>query len=402
MSDQQSPSRAASRMNADAITAMGRRDLAAARDLLSQAVEIQPDYEAAWLNLAGVQRALNDQNAALQSAEQAIRINPRSFMGLLLKGSLLEAAGNESAAALTYGAAEVVAPPLHTLSPSTRKALDHAHAVNDRFAQQVYREVKTKVDDLIGGDTGSEARRIYRFLDISVGRSPRPDPGLPQFFQNPSRFFYPDLPYVEFFDRSLFPWMKEIEAQTSTVLEELTAVIEEEFPPYIQYADGLPIDQWGELNHSKRWGAFHLIANGAGLEENRRKCPRTSELINAAPQPQIPGNAPNAMFSRLSPRTQIPPHCGVANIRLVFHLPLIIPEGCGFRVGSVTRPWKPGESWVFDDTIEHEAWNGSDRERSIFMMDVWHPMLSEMERTCISTIIAGILDFGSSDSEMAI
>src|SRR3546814_7386481 len=77
--------------------------------------------------------------------------------------------------------------------------------------------------------------------------------------------------------------------------------------------------------------------------------------IAAIPQPRISERTPNAMFSLLAPGKHIPPHTGVANTRLVCHLPLIVPDGCWFRVGAETREWKRGAAWVFDDTIEHEA-----------------------------------------------
>jgi aspartyl/asparaginyl beta-hydroxylase (cupin superfamily) len=93
------------------------------------------------------------------------------------------------------------------------------------------------------------------------------------------------------------------------------------------------------------------------------------------------------MFSLLAPRTRIPPHTGVANIRLVCHLPLIVPPDCGFRVGATTVEWREGEAFVFDDTIEHEAWNSSDQLRVVFICDLWVPQLSERERDAVARII---------------
>jgi hypothetical protein len=101
-----------------------------------------------------------------------------------------------------------------------------------------------------------------------------------------------------------------------------------------------------------------------------------------------PLRSPSALFSVLQPKTRIPPHTGVANFRLVVHLPLIVPPGCGFRVGGETRQWRLGEAWVFDDTIEHEAWNDSEQTRIIFICDVWSPRLSPDERAVIGEIIA--------------
>ena len=82
-------------------------------------------------------------------------------------------------------------------------------------------------------------------------------------------------------------------------------------------------------------------------------------LLESIGQPNIPGRSPNAMFSLLAPNTRIPPHHGVANTRLVCHLPLVVPPNCWFRSGAETRRWNVGKAFVFDDTIEHEAANDS-------------------------------------------
>jgi aspartyl/asparaginyl beta-hydroxylase (cupin superfamily) len=111
------------------------------------------------------------------------------------------------------------------------------------------------------------------------------------------------------------------------------------------------------------------------------------EAISKLPQPEISGASPNAMFSLLAPRTKIPPHTGVANTRLVCHLPLIVPPGCGFRCGATTVEWRVGESFVFDDTIEHEAWNDSDELRVVLIVDLWAPALSAAERDAVAAII---------------
>ena len=110
-------------------------------------------------------------------------------------------------------------------------------------------------------------------------------------------------------------------------------------------------------------------------------------LLEGFGQPSILGAGPNAMFSLLAPNTAIPPHVGVNNTRLVCHLPLIVPEGCWFRVGAETRAWHEGEAFVFDDTIEHEALNPTDQLRIVFIFDVWHPDLSDLEREAVAALI---------------
>jgi aspartyl/asparaginyl beta-hydroxylase (cupin superfamily) len=113
-------------------------------------------------------------------------------------------------------------------------------------------------------------------------------------------------------------------------------------------------------------------------------------LLAGAPQPDQPGRTPAAMFSLLKPRTRIPPHTGVSNVRLVTHVPLIIPADCGFRVGNDTRQWVPGHAWVFDDTIEHEAWNESDRTRVILLFDIERPEVTDDERRQVAAMFEAI------------
>jgi aspartyl/asparaginyl beta-hydroxylase (cupin superfamily) len=157
--------------------------------------------------------------------------------------------------------------------------------------------------------------------------------------------------------------------------------------PYIQYPEHVPLAQWKELNNSREWTAIHLLKNGERIEANARHCPKTLDVIAALDQPHVRGASPNAMFSLLAPRTRIPPHTGVANTRLVCHLPLIVPPDCGFRVGASTREWVVGESFVFDDTIEHEAWNGSDELRVVLIVDLWQPSLSADDRAAVAAVI---------------
>jgi aspartyl/asparaginyl beta-hydroxylase (cupin superfamily) len=208
-------------------------------------------------------------------------------------------------------------------------------------------------------------------------------------------FHYQGLAPASFFARDDFPWLDPVEAATDAIRDEFLAVLEAEqgFTPYLTYASDQPLNQWAELNNSPRWSAYHLLEAGRLNEANAARCPRTMAALGHAPQPDQPGRTPVAMFSLLKPKTRIPPHCGVSNVRLVTHLPLIVPGGCGFRVGNDTREWVPGKAWVFDDTIEHEAWNDSDKLRVILMFDIWHPHLSSAERTLISAMSAGMNAF---------
>jgi len=132
---------------------------------------------------------------------------------------------------------------------------------------------------------------------------------------------------------------------------------------------------------------------GERVEDHLARCPRTAAALEAAPRVDIPGRGPTAFFSILEPRTTIPAHHGVTNTRLIVHLPLVVPPGCRFRVGSDTREWQTGEAWVFDDTIEHEAVNDSDAPRAILIFDIWHPELTMLERELIREATAALGEY---------
>ena len=71
------------------------------------------------------------------------------------------------------------------------------------------------------------------------------------------------------------------------------------------------------------------------------------------------------------------------NVRYIVHLPLVVPPHCSFRVGNKAVEWREGEMLLFDDTVEHEARNDSDRDRLVLIFDVWRPELSQDERDAI-------------------
>jgi len=118
-------------------------------------------------------------------------------------------------------------------------------------------------------------------------------------------------------------------------------------------------------------------------DEACARAPKTAALMDTLPICRIPDKAPNVFFSILKAGSHIPPHTGVTNVRGVVHLPLIVPDGCEFRVGGETRAWVPGQAFAFDDTIEHEAWNRSEHDRAVLIIDVWNPHLSDHEREMV-------------------
>jgi aspartyl/asparaginyl beta-hydroxylase (cupin superfamily) len=67
-------------------------------------------------------------------------------------------------------------------------------------------------------------------------------------------------------------------------------------------------------------------------------------------------------------------------------------------VGGETREWQAGSAWVFDDTIEHEAWNDSDAPRAILIFDVWNPQLSAPERDLVRETTRVLAEYNEAEA----
>jgi aspartyl/asparaginyl beta-hydroxylase (cupin superfamily) len=367
-------------LEAEADRAAGSGDAARARALLERATAADPDRGETWLKLAAMCRAQGDLPAALTAVSGALRVDPLGFVPLLLKANLLEKLERGDEAGATYGYALAQAPAeipphLEAMAAYARAAHEaHVAAAAGRLAEAAAG----------AGLTQTEESRLARFRS-NILRRTRP------YHSEPTHFHYPGLTEREFHDRALFPWLAALEAATAAITEDFHRVMaaeRAELVPYIQYPDDVPLRQWAALNRNKAWTAIHLVQNGVTVHANARHCPAVMALLPALGQPDIQRRGPNAMFSLLAPGAHIPPHTGVANTRLVCHLPLIVPEGCWFRVGAETRLWRPGEAWIFDDTIEHEALNPSDALRVILIVDTWHPDLSAAERAAVAAVMA--------------
>lgn len=365
---------------AQADRALASGDRARAKDILEQLVATAPDFSN-WMKLGAVRRASGEFKAALHAVNSALTIAPLDFMALLSKAMIMERL-NMIGADEAYGRA-LAQRPEGSLSPQVQQLVEHGRLRYDSHRARRDAALAAILAPASDAGTGEERSRISRFRSNAT-RMTRP------YHSEPTHFHFPGLVECEFHDRSHFPWLADLEAAKDVIAGELAAVLEgerAELVPYVRYPSHEPLMQWRDLNNSRDWTAIHLLRNGRRVEANARYCPRTMALLEDVPQPDIPGCSPNAMFSLLAPKTAIPPHHGVSNTRLVCHLPLIVPAGCWFRVGAETRYWEPGNAFVFDDTIEHEAANPSEELRVVLIFDIWHPGLAEVERNAVRLLL---------------
>lgn len=50
-----------------------------------------------------------------------------------------------------------------------------------------------------------------------------------------------------------------------------------------------------------------------------------------------------------------------------------IRDECLALPDDETRPWRDGETLIFDDTVQHEAWNRSKEPRIVLLFDFVRP-----------------------------
>ena len=366
-------------LNERGLQLMQRGEAAGARELFQRATAGDPGHPALWSNLAASLEALGLREEGMAAIERALKIEPRHPTALLQKASLIEQRGDPREAARIYRAALVTLGPETAPPPSLRAALEHARELVRQDDAALAHTIAERVAPVRARHGAGVSRRADQCIELLTGHRSR-------YLPQPTFMYFPGIPALEFFENDAFPWLGAIEAATDAIRAELTGVLSSDqagLEPYVAYPDGVPLDQWRELNRSRRWSAYFLWNQGAAQPSHLASCPRTAEAVKAAPQCDVAQHGPNVFFSILEPRTRIPPHTGVTNARLTVHLPLIVPPGCGFRVGGETREWIPGRAWVFDDTLEHEAWNDSDAPRAILIFDIWNPYLTAAERDLV-------------------
>jgi len=159
-----------------------------------------------------------------------------------------------------------------------------------------------------------------------------------------------------FLNTDQFPFVRELEAAWTDVRDECLDLPESTFEPWVQR------EMYGE-----GWSVYGLIAFGKRIEEALKSCPRTAALVA-----RVPGLT-TAGFSRMAPGTHIKAHVGWVHTVYRLHMGLVVPPDCALRVGLETRSWREGECLVFDDTVEHEAWNRSPKTRVVLLLDFLRP-----------------------------
>lgn len=343
-----------------------------------------------WLDQARDAHRRGDVAAETAALDDAIRADRGNIAAIMAMAELKRRQQDDRAAGSFYrlalGTAAQARNVPAALHSGLRRAEEFLEATERAFADHLLGQLRDA-----GVDQRGATPRVAEALRMLAGEQPL-------YVQQPSMFYFPGLAQRAFFDRAEFDWAPSVEASADAIRAELLALIDaasDSFGPYVTASPDRPPPN-NPLLDKPDWGAAWLWRDGVIAAGMADLCPQTLAALANAPQPVIPGRAPLALFSRLRPGTHIAPHHGMLNTRLICHLPLIVPEGCGLRVGAETRAWREGELTIFDDSFEHEAWNRGTSDRTVLLFEIWRPDIDADERKQLTRIFSAIDSYSES------
>jgi aspartyl/asparaginyl beta-hydroxylase (cupin superfamily) len=323
--------------------------------------------------------------------EQRLATDNTDFVAIMAKADHRFHANDHKAANAFYRAAVRLAQQNGTSSAGMARDAQRAGAMTAWF-DQLFKDHLLGALDAAGFTKANRHPRFQKSLEMMLGERERP-PEYQRFPQTPLVYYYPDLPYVQFVDVAEYDWREAFEAQYPAMREEALALLggEADFRPYIKTDKQRPQGDVHGLLENADWSTYFLWENGGAVEDHLANCPQTFKAtIDTVPLCHIGPRAPSVMLSLLRPGAHIPPHTGMINCRYICHLPLVVPENCGFRVGDSTIEWHEGRLIAFDDTVQHEAWNRSGENRLVLIFDIWRPELGLEEREMVTALFAAV------------
>ena len=381
--------------------AMDRGDPQRAVQLLQPAARAHPEDATLAIDLALALISTQQPRSAMAALETAVSHQPGSINAWLLLGEIREVGGDATGALKAWYQAVTRAQRagLWRGISSTPKHLLQAvmHAIE--IVRAGRRELLITSYDIVRERFGwSELQRVDRALAGYLGDW---DATPPDTRQRPKFLYFPDLPSTPFLDPDLQPWVGRLRDAFPVIRDEaLRVMVEDEvFEHFVQLKGQARMSDFvGGIGSKPSWEAFFFYRRGMRFDENHRRCPRTSELLESIELCRIADQTPEICFSLLKAGSHILPHFGVSNTRAVMHLPLVVPPDCALHlIGVGEHHWQEGEAMLFDDTFEHEAWNRSDENRLILLMDCWNPHLTAAERLALTELVQTISGLSAAD-----
>lgn len=199
----------------------------------------------------------------------------------------------------------------------------------------------------------------------------------------PDRYFLKETRYEgthpKYYDPDKFPWVKELEANYKSIVEEIDGLIAggEDMPPNLNPP---------YLSSPDAWRNFYFFNFRWYNHKNCLKYPRTFALIQSIPNVSFAG------ITVLEPHSKVLPHIGETNAIIRCHLGLKIPGqymDCGIQVDDERRGYHEGKMLMFSDAHMHTTWNNTDERRFMLILDVIQPQFADKGNwVCASSLAA--------------
>lgn len=381
--------------------ALLRGDALRARQMLHELVQTHPNDAQLGLDHAVVLAESGQLNDASASLDALLRTHPKHFPAWLLLGQVKDAAGDGIGALRAWYRAVTGAQraglwkdqdttPPALLAPVIH-AIEQVRVSRRELLFDAY-------EDLRRQHGANELKRVDRALS---GYLREWDSTPKDSRQRPKFFFFPDLPNPAYHDPCLHPWASRLQSCFAAIRDDALRVWQQDqrFQDFLELSEkGRMEDYLGGDGVAPAWEAFFFYRHGERFDANHARCPKTSEALESIELCRIADQAPEICFSVLKPGSHILPHHGVSNVRLVMHLPLVVPPDCALNViGFGEHHWQEGRLMMFDDTFQHEAWNRSKETRIVLLMDCWNPHLTPVERLAVKQLIEMISGFQLAD-----
>lgn len=179
----------------------------------------------------------------------------------------------------------------------------------------------------------------------------------------------------------LIPEIAVIEANFELIKDELNRVLKEE---------NLKAKAFHKRRYAKspNWNQIELLVYGLEYPERIQLFPQTYKIIS-----KLKGVS-TVYFSFLDAKSKIQPHNGDTDAYYRIHLGIKVPAqlpDCGLEVAGEKLAWQEGKCFAFNDIYYHSAWNNSEENRIVLIIDLLRPEFRQNKMQVESGVIATLI-----------
>src|SRR5205085_5665181 len=179
-----------------------------ARSMLERVTAAGFENAELWMLIGAVCRILGDAEGEEAALDRALALDPRSVRGIIQKADCRQKAGDDGTAAMLYRKALMLAEGQNVPQQLVTE-LRRAEAMMDQLKTRFTARLEDSLTEL-GFSAAQRSPRFQQSLDLRAGRKQI-------YLQEPTLYYFPELPQVQFFDPEDFAWAGAVEAATDVI-----------------------------------------------------------------------------------------------------------------------------------------------------------------------------------------